>query len=465
MSRYFVFTITGLSFLIVSISSTTIAVAFPVITSSFNTSLIMAGWVLSIYQLMSIVVMPLAGKAGEIYGSKLIFLISVAAFTIGSLLAALAPNIQVLIMARVIQAVGSGGFLPLGTAIVSDYFPHARQQAIGLFSSVFPIGMIIGPNIGGWVVDAFGWRSVFWLNIPLGVITFIGSYFLLRPGEKEKGHLDLVGAGLLGGSLSALLVALSELGNIHSGGSWIFLGLMFVVSILLMCAFIRQEGRTPNPVVEMQFLKKGPFLAANFFNLFYGVSVLGIMSFIPLYATTVYGMSTLGSGLILTPRSVGTLVASITTSIFLPKWGYRRPMLFGTGIMMLSFFLLGLEPSGVNVLGMQLSSTVLLVLIMLLSGIGMGAVAPAANNACIELMPSRVAIITGMRGMFRQCGGAVSVAIVTLILHSISDMSRGFMVVFFGLVAILVVIIPLVFAMPRAAVVIPPTEKAGIAMS
>ena len=202
MSRYFVFAVCSLSFLLVSISGTSVSVAFPDIMASFNASLVLAGWVLSVNQLAATAIMPLAGKAGDIFGAKRLFLISIAVFTIGSLLSALASNIQFLIGARFIQALGAGGFLPLATVIVSDQFPNSRQQVIGLFSSIMPIGMIIGPNIGGWLVEAYGWQSIFWMNIPLGVAVFIATFFLLKTGKSEGGQLDLTGAGLFSGMRS-----------------------------------------------------------------------------------------------------------------------------------------------------------------------------------------------------------------------------------------------------------------------
>jgi MFS family permease len=155
------------------------------------------------------------------------------------------------------------------------------------------------------------------------------------------------------------------------------------------------------------------------------------------------------------------MAASIVTSISLPKWGYRWPMLFGTGIMVLSLFLLGIELTGINVLGIHLSGTMILLTIMFLSGVGMGVTAPAANNACIELMPNRIATITGVRGMFRQSGSAISIAVTSLILQNFSGMNQGFTVVYFGLAAILVISAPLVFAMPKAAGALYPTEKAS----
>jgi EmrB/QacA subfamily drug resistance transporter len=420
MSRYIVFAICGLALLLVSISGTSVSVAFPSITTDFNASLILAGWVLSINQLAGTAIMPLAGKAGDIFGGKRCFLIALAVFTIGSLLSALSPSIYFLIAARFIQALGAGAFLPIATSIVSDQFPNARQQAIGLFSSVFPIGMIIGPNIGGWLVAEFGWRSVFWLNIPLGTAVFIATFFLLKAGKGEGGRLDFSGAGLFSGMLSAFLIALSEIGNTENSVSWLAAGILFALAIVLGILFFRHEGRAENPVIDLQMLKEKPFFAANMFNLLYGMAVLGVMSFVPLYAISIFGMSTLESGLILTPRSIGMVVTSVITSLLLPKWGYRWPMIVGTGILVLSLVLLGMELTDIN-MGVHLSGTIILAMIMFISGVGMGVVAPAANNACIELMPHRIATITGVRGMFRQSGSAMSIAISAMVLENFSN--------------------------------------------
>jgi len=449
VSRYFVFAVVSLSLLLIAISGTAISVAFPVITSSFGASLILAGWVLSVYQLVATAAMPLAGKAGDIFGGKLTFMVSLSVFTVGSLLCAVAPNIQFLIASRVIQGIGGGSFLPLAAGIVADEFPRARQQAIGLFTSIFPIGQIIGPNLGGWMVHAFGWRSIFWFNIPLGAIAFIASAFLLQSGQREEGHMDLVGASLFTGSLFAFISGLSEMGSSKDESSWVISGLLLVTSVILIIAFIRHEGKSKNPIIDLQILKEKPFIAANIYNFIYGACIFGLMSFVPLYAVSVYGMSTLESGLILTPRSVGMMAASTVTSIFLMRWGYRWPMLIGTITIVFSLCLLGVESPGINVLGIQLSSTALLVVIMLLSGIGMGVASPAANNACIELMPQRVATITGVRGMFRQSGGTISIAVTSLLLENIADMAHGFALVFFGLAAVMVITAPFVFAMPK----------------
>lgn len=460
MSRYLVFAAVSLVLLLSAMSGTAVAVAFPVITSSFNASLILAGWVLSIYQLVSTVTMPLAGKTSDAFGRKFTFMLSLALFTLGSLLCALAPNIQLLIFFRVIQGIGGGGFMPSAAGIVADQFPRSRQQALGLFTSVLPIGQIVGPNLGGWMTGVFGWRSVFWFNIPLSVVALIAAALLLQPGQKGERHIDLIGTGLFAASLFALLTGFSELGNGGTAQSRALVGLLFAASIGLMIAFVRHESRIKDPIIDLEVLREKPFVAANIYNFVYGACVLGVLSFVPLYAVSVYNMSILQSGLILTPRSIGMLLASTVTSVFLVRWGYRWPMLIGTAAIVLSLVLLSIESPGASLLGMQWSSMALLLGIMSLSGLGMGVSAPAANNACIELMPDRVATITGIRGMFRQSGAAVSIAITSLVLHSVGDMARGFYIVFLGLAGAMLITIPTIFAMPSTAEVLPSTKKA-----
>jgi EmrB/QacA subfamily drug resistance transporter len=454
--KYLVFGVTSLTFLLIAISGTSVSVAFPQIKLDFQSSLILAGWVLGVNQLTATAMMPLGGKAGEIFGVKRIYIASLVSFIAGSLVSALAPNIEVLILGRFIQAIGTGCVLPVATVIITDAFPDKRQQAIGMFTSIMPIGNIIGPNVGGWMVQSFGWRSVFWLNIPLGIIVLIISWIMLKAKKGEGGQLDLVGTGYFTGSLSSFLIALSSFGDIKNGGPLWLPPVLLVLAAIFMAVFIRRENRVKNPMIDLGLIKAKPFLSANIFNFFYGMAVLGVMSFVPLFATSIYGMSTLASGLLLTPRSAGMLLASIVTSLNLPKWGYRKPMLVGTGTIICCLMLLGLEPGNISFLSLHISSTIILGIVMFLIGAGMGITAPAANNACIDLIPERIGMITGLRGMFRQTGSAISIALTAVVLENFATMARGFTVVFFGLAAILLVTAPTVFSMPKA-----PNDKMG----
>ena len=158
-------------------------------------------------------------------------------------------------------------------------------------------------------------------------------------------------------------------------------------------------------------------------------------------------MSTLDSGLITLPRSVAVILSSILVSVNLNRWGYRWPMVIGTGITVVAFFGLSFISPGVT-FG-ELDSLILLLGLLTLSGFSQGMVAPAANNACIELNAGKVGMITGVRGMFRQVGSAISINLTALVIHNTGDMVRGFFLVFIGLALITAVTIPIIFFMPR----------------
>jgi EmrB/QacA subfamily drug resistance transporter len=465
MRRYIVFTVVGLALLLASISNSSASVAFPVIISDLNTTLVLAGWILTAYQLVQTIVMPLAGKLSDFFSRRTAFIVYASLFSLGSVLCALAPNVYLLIGARVIQAIGGGGFMPCAAGIVSDEFPEARQRYIGLFSSIFPIGAIIGPNIGGWMVEAFGWRSVFWFNVPLGVVVLVLSRMLLKAG-KDSGSasgsgIDFTGAGLLFGSIFAFMFGLTQLGDVETGIPWLAVGLFFALGTGLMVVFIWWEHRVKEPIIDLELLKERPFLAANVYNLVYGICALGIFSLVPFYAVSIYGMSTLQSGVLLTPRSVAMMIASTLTSFYLMKWGYRRPILMGTIIVIVTLVLLALQPRGVDIGGLHLGGVLLLFFIVGIAGIGHGTCTPAANNACIELMPDKVATITGLRGMFRSLGGTLGVAIATVVIHAMGDVNRAFYVVMLAAAGLLLVSLPTIFMMPASpAVSLPPVPPA-----
>src|SRR3954453_1688109 len=153
-----------------SIDSTIVAVALPTLIADLQTNLIWAGWTLTAYALTQMVMMPLVGKLAEQFGQMRVFLVCVFLFTLGSLLCGLAPNVYILIACRVLQALGGGGFLPSCTGIVAEQFPETRSRMVGLFASIFPIGGILGPNLGGAIIEHFGWREIFLINVPIGIL-------------------------------------------------------------------------------------------------------------------------------------------------------------------------------------------------------------------------------------------------------------------------------------------------------
>ena len=448
MRRYFIFVTAGLGLLMYSIDSTVVAVAFPNFIREFDTNVLWAAWTISIYYIGVTIAMPLAGNLSDSFGRKRVFLISLILFTASSLVCGLAPNIYTLIGFRFLQGIGGASFLPTASGIVSDHFPENRERAIGFFTSIFPIGGLIGPNLGGWIVSRYSWRYIFYINLPICLCLMALIMILLKDSKVLSRHrIDIRGAAFISGSILFLMFGLNFVGESFSGLSLLFTAIFLILSLFLLLLFFRQEKKATNPILDLVLLKSTPFMAANLLNMFVGAGVFGIFAFVPLYATSVHKLSTLMSGMILTPRSLGTIPASAIVSFMLKRWGYRWPMVWGLGIISFTTILLGQNQLW-GIMGIQLGTVEMLSLLILIGGIGMGILFPAVNNACIELMPAKVASIVGLRGMFRTVGGALGVSIITFILHLSSDPVIGFKITFLSFGLGLLCVIPLVFLMP-----------------
>lgn len=433
-----------------SIDTTVVAVAFPHFIRDLHTNILWASWTISIYLVAVTSMMPLIGNLSDSFGRKRVFLLSLILFTLSSMACGLAPNIYSLIVFRFLQGIGGASFLPTAAGIVSDQFSEHRERAIGLFTSIFPIGGIVGPNLGGWIVGQYSWRYIFYINIPIGIGLIILIMVLLKDSERAfQPSIDWKGTSFFFGAIFFLMFGLNLLVEEFSISRLIPSSFFLAISFLFLLSFFRHERGQSNPILDVALLRSRPFLAANFYNMIIGAGVFGVFSFIPLYATSVHKLSTLASGMILAPRSIGTIPASAVTSFLLRRWGYRRPMV--VGLILISVSTLLLADQGFRLLrglGICLGIPEMLALLIMGTGIGMGIALPASNNACIELMPERVATITGLRGMFRAVGGAFGISLITMILHLSSTPQRGFSLTFTSFGLGLLLAIPLVFLMP-----------------
>ncbi|HXZ43542.1 MAG TPA: DHA2 family efflux MFS transporter permease subunit [archaeon] len=450
MRGYLIFASAGLSLFMYSIDSTAVAVAFPNFITDFDTNVLWAAWTISIYMVAVTSVMPLMGNLSDSFGRKQVYLVSLLLFTASSLACGLAPNIYSLVVCRFLQGLGGSSFLPTAAGIVSDQFPKSRERAIGLFSSIFSIGGIVGPNLGGWIVSRYSWRYIFYINLPIGIgLTVLILLLLDDPRIRSRPHIDVAGASFFFGAILCLMLGLNFLAENFSISSLLLTSTFLAVSVVFVGLFVRQERKASNPILDMTLLKSTPFLAANLYNMMVGAGIFGVVSFIPLYATSVHNLSTLVSGMILTPRSIGVVCSSTITSFLLKRWGYRRPMIWGLNIMALATLLLADQGFRVpGMLGIHWGAAETLAVLIMLTGIGLGIALPASNNACIELMPAKVATITGLRGMFRYVGGAFGISLTTIILHSSAIPGTGFRITFIAFGLALFLTIPLVLLMP-----------------
>jgi MFS family permease len=241
---------------------------------------------------------------------------------------------------------------------------------------------------------------------------------------------------------------LSQIRNENTLFSWLIVAFLLVVGLVLIILFVRQEKKTASPIVEMDLIDRKPFAQLNGFNFVFGVILAGFTSFLPLFAISQYKLNTLQSSFILSARSIGIIVATVAASFLVNRWGYRRPLIIGSIISSLCILIMGTDPSHFNLIVNESTSIIILSLIALISGTGIGIISFCSMNSCIDLLPQRVAFISGIRLMFLQSGGAISIAAISLILQNIASRSLGFEIAFWGLGLLGLAVIPLIKYFP-----------------
>jgi EmrB/QacA subfamily drug resistance transporter len=451
---HLVFVLAAFAVLMSSIDNTIVAVALPQLTSALDAPLSWASWTLTAYQLVQVVMFPLAGKLSDSMGRTRMFLFSVTTFTIASLLCSLAPNIGLLVLFRGLQAIGGGGLLPSAVGIIADQYRERRAQAVGLIGSAMPLGTIIGPNLGGFLLELGSWRALFWINVPIGVLIVVGMLLLsprLSTGNRRAVHVDVQGLALYAGALVCLTYAMSLVAADPGQARAALVPFLVTASLVLAVVFVRHARRASEPIMDYRLLAQPPFLAANLYNFFFGGVTLGVFSFVPYYAVVHYGLSPFQSGAVLTPRALLVFSTSIVGSVYVIRFGYRWPMLVGMALNGLTLLLLAIGSSGVQVGGLSLEGFWWLATILAIAGLGNGFGNPASNNAALELAPQHAAAITGIRSTFRLTGGALSIAAMVLALSFFHDQALGFRLIFLVFTGVLVASVPLVFAIPDLA--------------
>ncbi|MDO8670619.1 MAG: MFS transporter [Dehalococcoidia bacterium] len=450
---YVVLGIVSLALAITAANGTIVAVALPRMLQDLNTSLAWVGWTLTGYLLAQGIAMPVVGKISDDWGARRVFLGAEALFAISSFLAGTAPNVYILIGARMLQALAHGAVMTSGTSIVSDSFGERRATAIGLFTSIMPLGGVLGPIVGGFVIDQFSWRWMFYANVPICSIILLLGFLLIPVGLRHSRgkRLDVVGIGLFVTGMVTILSAMTAWGNdvesFYNPLTW----LSVATGLALLGMFLRHEGRTPSPIIEPALLLKPPFLAVNLFNFIFGATLFSSISFIPYYATVVYGMTASESGVAISPRFAAMSIASTVCSVFLIRRGYRLPMIVGFILNTVSLLLMSQGYRDISVMGLPIPNIVLLSTMVLFSGLGQGTAAPPSNNAGLDLVPGKVAAAAGLRGLFRSIGGVFGTAVIILVLSLYHDKAAGLQSVLLGFAFLGTVAIPLAFFIPDTA--------------
>jgi EmrB/QacA subfamily drug resistance transporter len=444
--RVLIFTAVSLALLMSSLDTTIVATALHSLQHGLHTSITWAGWTITAYSLGLVLMLPVCGKLSDRYGRRRVFLACVVVFSAASLCCGLVNNIYLLIALRAVQAAGGAGFTPSATGIVVEHFGSARDKAVGLFGSIFPIGSMIGPILGGLFVAYLSWRWIFLVNVPIGalIVVLCLRFVPADPqGEgRRRGPLDARGMVLLGIGVLAWMIAISYLGDPHMRVySPLLLGPL-LAAVLALVAFWWHIGRHAQPFIARRLICGRGFGAVNVINVLYGGFLAGMISLVPLYATNRYGIDALGSGTLLTGEGIAVIVMASLAAFALRRTGYRGPLYVGAVGAALGMVLLAVSP-------VQLTPWMWLAAATCVVGISSGWSGPASRNAGLQLAPEQSSSLAALRSMGRQVGTICSISIATAIIGPAADPGAAQAWVFAAAAALLLLAAPVITRVPE----------------
>src|SRR5438034_3374545 len=290
-----------LGMLLAALDQTIVGTALPHIVASLG-GLDHESLVGSAYWLASTVSIPIWGKLSDIYGRRTFFILGMVIFLIGSALAGTSQNMTQLIIYRGIQGLGAGAMMPIALAIIGDIFPPAeRGKWQGLIVAVFGLSSIIGPTLGGWITDNWGWRWVFYVNMPVGVIAILTAGFVMPKLVIRRQHIiDYLGVVTLVAGTVPLLLAFSWAGTQYAWDSWQIIGL-FAFSVVMLIIFVLIETRAAEPIISPRLFKNSIFVVSVISTFLVSAAMFGAILYLPLFVQGVLGDSATNAGIVLIP--------------------------------------------------------------------------------------------------------------------------------------------------------------------
>ena len=401
-----------MSVLLIAMDVTIVNVALPAIQHDLQASLSGLQWIIDAYTLVIASLLMLSGSMSDRFGRRRVFQIGLTLFVAGSLLCSLAHTIDQLVAYRALQGLGASMLNPVALSIVANVFtePRARAKAVGVWGAVAGLALALGPLLGGALTQAVGWRSIFWINVPIGIAAVIlATVYVPESKAAQARDFDPVGQALVFVGLTTLTYAVIE--GPHAGWSSSLIRGLFAAAGAAFVGFLLYEPRCNDPLVDLRFFRSVPFSCATILGLSAFSSFSAFLFLNVLYLQQVRGFSAFHTGLSTLPLALAMMVGSPWSGRLIGRYG-TRPSLYAAG----TFFLLS------TLLMTQLTrGTPLAVLLAAyaLFGLGLGMVNPAIANSAVAGMPlAQAGVAAAIASTARQVGAALGVAIAGTVVSS-----------------------------------------------
>lgn len=399
-----------LGMLLAALDQTIVGTALPRIVANLG-GLDHYAWVVTAYLLASTVSIPIWGKLSDIYGRRTFFILGMVIFLIGSALAGTSQNMTQLIIYRSIQGLGAGAMMPIAMAIIGDIFPPAeRGKWQGLIVAVFGLASIVGPTLGGWITDNWGWRWVFYVNMPVGVVAILTAGIVMPKIVIRRQHIiDYLGVVTLIAGAVPLLLAFSWAGTQYAWGSWQVIG-SFIFSAVTLVIFVLVELRAAEPIISPQLFKNSIFTISTIAMFLVSAGMFGAILYLPLFVQGVLGNSATDSGVVLTPLMLGFMFSSIVGGQLLSRTGrYKILAIIGFIVAAIGMFMLSrMTPTTTQ--GEVVRN-------MLVTGLGIGVMMSLFTIVVQNAFPYRqLGEVTASLTFFRSIGSTMGVAVMGTIM-------------------------------------------------
>ncbi|WP_330882547.1 DHA2 family efflux MFS transporter permease subunit [Umezawaea sp.] len=406
MRKPLVLAICCMSLFIVGLDATIVNLALPSIRRELGASVTGLQWTVDAYTLVLAALLVLSGSTADRLGRRRTFQAGLVLFSVGSLLCSIAPSVGLLVVFRMVQAAGGSMLNPVAMSIITNTFTEKRERAraIGVWGGVVGLSMAAGPLVGGALVETIGWRSIFWLNVPVGVLAVVlTALFVPESKAARPRRLDPVGQVLV-----VLVLAGTVFGIIEGPGEgWtspLIIG-CFVVAALALVGLLRYEPRREDPLLDLRFFRSIPFSGATVIAVCAFAALGGFLFLNSIYLQETRGFSALHAGLLTLPMAATTAVFAPLSGRIVGAWGARVPLLIaGTGLTTAGVLLTTTTPT---------SSLALLVVAYAAFGIGFGMVNAPITNTAVSGMPTEQAgVAAAIASTSRQVGAALGVALI-----------------------------------------------------